>query len=190
MRRCSRQSAECSAAWDFPDCDDTTVVTRMKIVYIVALAALCTTIMVVPTFAQTTSSAKEATMTARGPFDVKITPQDDKLNDGISRMLIDKQYHGDLEGTSKGQMLAVGSAKSSGVYVAIETFTGTLQGRTGSFSLHHTGIMTKTGPSLSVSVVPDSGTGQLAGISGKMNIIIAPDGKHSYEFDYTLPDQK
>jgi len=136
-------------------------------------------------------------MTARGSFEVRITPQDDKLNDGISRMVSEKQYRGDLEGTSKGQMLAVGSAKSSGVYVAIETFTGTLQvgsgengsveKKTGSFSLHHTGIMTKGVPSLNISVVPDSGTGELAGISGKMNIIIAPDGKHSYEFEYTLP---
>ena len=87
-------------------------------------------------------------MSARvtGPFDVKIIPQDDKLGDGISRMLLDKQYHGDLDGTSKGQMLAIGSAKSSGVYVAIETFTGTLRGKTGGFALHHTGIMTKTAP--------------------------------------------
>ena len=131
-------------------------------------------------------------MHATGSFDVKIAPQDDKLSDGISRMLLDKQYHGDLEGTSKGQMLAVGSAKSSGVYVAIETFTGTLQAasgekKSGGFSLHHTGIMTKSGPTLNINVVPDSGTGQLTGISGKMNIIIAPDGKHSYEFEYTLP---
>jgi len=126
---------------------------------------------------------------ATGPFDVKMTPQDDKLNDGISRMLIDKQYRGDLEGTSKGQMLAAGSAKSSGVYVAIETFTGTLHGKTGSFSLHHTGLMTKSSPSLSINVVPDSGTGQLAGISGKMTINIAPDGKHSYDFEYTFPKE-
>jgi hypothetical protein len=139
------------------------------------------------TLAQTAPSTKEATMTARGPFDVKIIPQDDKLNDGITRMVIEKQYHGDLEGTSKGQMLAVGSAKSSGVYVAVETFTGSLQGKTGSFSLHHTGIMTKNSPSLSIHVVPDSGTGQLTGIAGKMNIIVAPDGKHSYEFEYTVP---
>jgi hypothetical protein len=134
------------------------------------------------------SQSKEATkpMHVTGTFDVKIAPQDDKLNDGISRMVLDKQYHGDLEGTSKGQMLAVGSAKSSGVYVAIESFTGTLQGKSGSFSLHHTGIMTKSGPTLNINVVPDSGTGQLAGISGKMNIIIAADGKHSYEFEYTL----
>lgn len=123
-----------------------------------------------------------------GPFDVKVIPQDDKLGDGISRMLLDKQYHGDLDGTSKGQMLAIGSAKSSGVYVAIETFTGTLRGKMGSFSLHHTGIMTKAAPTLTISVVPDSGTGQLAGIAGKMTIKVAPDGRHSYEFDYTIPE--
>jgi len=128
-------------------------------------------------------------MKVTGPFDVKMTPQDDKLGDGISRMLLDKQYHGDLEATSKGQMLAVGSAKGSGVYVAIETVTGTLQGKTGSFSLHHTGIMTGGKPSLTISVVPGSGTAQLTGLTGTMNIVIAPDGKHSYEFDYTLPAQ-
>jgi hypothetical protein len=136
---------------------------------------------------QSSATTKETTMTARGTFDVKMTPQEDKLNDGINRMALEKLYHGDIDGSSKGQMLAVGSAKTSGVYVAIETFTGTLQGKTGGFSLHHTGIMTKSGPNLSISVVPDSGTGQLAGINGKMNIIIAPDGKHSYEFEYTLP---
>jgi Protein of unknown function (DUF3224) len=137
---------------------------------------------------QTPSSQKETTMHATGPFDVKITPQDDKLNDGVTRMLLDKQYHGDLEGASKGQMLAVGSAKSSGVYVAIETFTGTLKGKTGSFSLHHTGVMTKSAPSLSINVVPDSGAGELKGITGKMIITIAPDGKHSYDFEFTLPN--
>jgi len=127
---------------------------------------------------------------ATGPFDVKLAPQDDKLGDGISRMLLDKQYHGDLEGTSKGQMLATGSAKSSGVYVAIETFTGTLQDKTGTFALHHTGIMTKSSPSLTITVVPDSGTGQLAGIAGTMTIKIAADGKHSYDFEYTLPPKQ
>jgi hypothetical protein len=140
-----------------------------------------------PALAQTTPSTKETTMSAHGPFDVKLVPQDDKLNDGISRMVLDKQYHGDLEGSSKGQMLATGSTKSSGVYVAVETFTGTLQGKAGGFALYHTGIMAKGAPNLNINVVPDSGTGQLAGISGKMTITVAPDGKHAYDFEYTLP---
>ena len=153
-------------------------------VFIIAITTLMITIL------DPQTTPREAVMSARvtGSFDVKAIPQDDKLGDGISRMLLDKQYHGDLEGTSKGQMLAIGSAKSSGVYVAIETFTGTLRGKTGSFSLHHTGIMTKTGPNLAISVVPDSGTGQLAGITGNMTISIAANGRHSYEFEYTLPD--
>jgi hypothetical protein len=127
-------------------------------------------------------------MRATGPFEVKAIPQDEKLGDGISRLLLDKQYHGDLEGTSKGQMLAAGSAKSSGVYLAIETFTGTLAGKAGSFALHHTGIMTQGSPSLSILVVPDSGTGQLSGIRGSLTIHIAPGGKHSYDFEYTVPE--
>jgi hypothetical protein len=149
------------------------------------IAAIAVLILSTLLHAQTKETT--APMHVTGPFDVKIAPQDDKLDDGIHRMLLDKQYHGGLDGSSKGQMLAVGSAKSSGVYVAIETFTGTLQGKTGSFSLHHTGVMTKAGPTLNINVVPDSGTGQLVGISGKMNIIIAADGKHSYDFEYTLP---
>jgi hypothetical protein len=127
-------------------------------------------------------------MRATGPFDVKMIPQDDKLGDGLTRMLLEKHYHGDLEGTAKGQMLTTGiSANKSGTYTAMETFTGTLQGKTGSFALHHTGIMRAGTPDLTINVVPDSGTGQLSGIAGKMNILIAPDGKHSYEFEYTLP---
>jgi len=126
---------------------------------------------------------------ASGPFDVKLTPQSDKDADpALSRMSIDKQYHGDLEATSKGQMLATGDAKGSGVYVAIEKVSGTLNGRTGTFVLHHTGIMTRGTPQLSITVAPDSGTGQLEGITGKMTINIAPGGKHSYEFEYTLPE--
>jgi hypothetical protein len=125
---------------------------------------------------------------ATGPFDVKMIPQDDRAVDGVTRMPIDKQYHGDLEGAAKGQMLTGGmSADNSGAYVAIEKFTGTLHGRTGSFVLHHTGIMTRGKPDLTILVAPDSGSGQLAGISGKMTINIAADGKHSYDFEYTLP---
>jgi hypothetical protein len=125
---------------------------------------------------------------ATGPFDVKMIPQDDKAGDGLTRMLLDKQYHGDLEGAAKGQMLTGGvSANHSGAYVALEKFTGTLHGRSGSFVLHHTGIMTNGKPDLTILVAPDSGTGQLAGITGKMTITIAADGKHSYDFEYTLP---
>ena len=101
-------------------------------------------------------------------------------------MTIDKQFHGDLEGSSKGQMLAVqGDVKGSAGYVAMERVSGTLAGRNGTFALQHTGTMTRSTPELSVTVVPDSGTGELAGISGRMTINIA-DGKHSYEFEYTL----
>lgn len=129
---------------------------------------------------------------ASGAFDVKITPQSDKDADpALGRMSIDKQYHGDLEGTGKGQMLTAGTdVKGSAVYVAIEKFNGTVKGRNGTFVLHHTGIMTRGVPQLSITVVPDSGTGQLAGITGKMTINIAPDGKHSYEFEYTLPEAR
>ena len=136
-------------------------------------------------------SPKEAVkiMHATGPFDVKVTPQDDKSDDPLlGRMMLDKQYHGDLEATGKGQMLTAGSAvKGSGAYVAIEKVSGTLQGRTGSFVLQHSGIMTQGAPQLTITVVPDSGTGGLAGITGKMTITIAAGGKHSYDFEYTLP---
>jgi hypothetical protein len=139
------------------------------------------------------SAQKGTTMSAKaaGPFDVKLTPQDDKLDPTLGRMTIEKTFHGDLEATSKGQMLTASTdVKSSGVYVAVERVTGTLHTpagpRTGSFSLYHTGTMTRGTPELSVLVVPDSGTGQLAGLTGKLSIDIAA-GKHSYTFDYTLP---
>jgi hypothetical protein len=132
------------------------------------------------------------TTPATGTFDVKLTPQasDDKGEAApVGRMTIDKQFHGDLEGTSKGEMLtAMTAVKGSAGYVAIERVTGSLRGRKGTFALQHTGIMTRGTPSLTITVVPDSGTEQLAGLAGKMAIIIAPDGKHSYEFEYTLAD--
>jgi hypothetical protein len=138
-----------------------------------------------------TPSPKEAAMPAHatGPFDVKTVPQDDKSTEGLSRILLDKQYHGDLEGAAQGQMLTNGvSATGSGVYVALEKFTGTLKGRSGTFFLHHTGIMTRGTPQLTITVVPDSGTGELAGISGTMTVKIV-DKKHTYDFEYTLPSQ-
>ncbi|HEY7401931.1 MAG TPA: DUF3224 domain-containing protein [Candidatus Angelobacter sp.] len=123
---------------------------------------------------------------ATGAFEIKMTPQ---KPDNFARMTSDKQWRGDLEGTSKGEMLAiVPDAKGSGVYVALERVTGTLKGRNGSFVLHHTGIMNRGAQELTILVVPDSGTDQLTGIAGKLMIHIAPDGKHSYDFEYTLPD--
>jgi Protein of unknown function (DUF3224) len=128
---------------------------------------------------------------ASGTFEVKVTPQvpDGKFEDAtLGRMTIDKQIHGDLEATSKGQMLTAGTeVKGSAGYVAIERVTGTLHGRTGSFVLQHTGTMNRGAFQLSITVVPDSGTGQLVGLTGKMTINIA-DGKHSFDFDYTLPE--
>jgi hypothetical protein len=129
---------------------------------------------------------------ATGPFDVKIDPQPaDEKGGGaaIGRMLINKQFHGDLEATSKGTMLAAGTGAkgSSGGYVALEIVTGALKGHTGTFVLQHSATMDQGVPSLSITVVPGSGTGQLTGLTGKMNIIIA-DGKHTYDFNYTLPE--
>jgi hypothetical protein len=133
---------------------------------------------------------KDAVMTnqSRGTFDVKVIPQapDDPAGGPFSRLFLDKQFHGDLDGTSKGQMLGAGTAvEGSAGYVALELFNGTLNGRRGSFILQHNGTMTKGVPTMIVTVVPDSGTDQLAGLAGKMTIIIA-DGKHSYELEYTL----
>jgi hypothetical protein len=136
---------------------------------------------------------KGTPMTARasGPFEVKLNPQppDGKFEDAtMGRMTIDKQFHGDLEGSSKGQMLtALTDVKGSAGYVAIERVTGTLHGRSGTFVLQHNATMSRGVPQLAITVVPDSGTGQLAGITGKMTINIV-DGKHSYDFDYTLPE--
>ena len=128
------------------------------------------------------------TLHVTGPFDVKTTPQDDKSPDPLlGRFLLDKQYHGDLEGTGIGQMLTAGTqVKGSGAYVAIEKVTGTLKGRKGSFVLQHMGIMTQNLPQLTISIVPDSGTDELKGITGKMIINIAA-GKHSYDLEYMLP---
>lgn len=139
--------------------------------------------------------AKEKVVTshASGTFDVKLTPQADEgggADAGLGRMSIDKQFHGDLEGTSKGFMLASSATivKGSGGYVAMERVTGTLKGRAGSFVLQHSGTMTRGAMQLMISVVPDSGTGQLAGLAGTLTIKI-DEGKHSYEFEYTLPER-
>jgi hypothetical protein len=126
---------------------------------------------------------------ASGIFDVslKTLPMDnDPGTPLLGRMSIDKQFHGDLEGTSKGQMLTGGTIiKNSAGYVAIERVIGTLKGRKGSFILQHTGAMNRGEPSLVITVVPDSGTDQLEGLKGTMKIDINA-GKHSYEIDYIL----
>jgi hypothetical protein len=126
-------------------------------------------------------------MRASGTFEVKLTPQDDKSEDSTrGRMLINKKFHGDLIGTSEGQMLtAMTHVKDSAGYVAIERVNGTLQGRKGSFVLQHSGTMTRGTQSLTITVVPDSGTDELEGLTGKMTIRIA-DGKHYYDFEYPL----
>ena len=126
---------------------------------------------------------------AKGTFDVKMAPQtDDKVGDPtVGRMALDKQFHGDLEGTSKGQMLAVSTdVPGSAGYVAMERVNGSLDGRNGTFALQHNGVMTRGEPELSITVVPDSGTGELSELAGKMTINIV-DGKHFYELEYILP---
>jgi hypothetical protein len=132
------------------------------------------------------------TQHAKGPFEVKLAPQkaDHPAAEGSGhgRMSLDKQFHGDLEGTSQGEMLSFMTAtQGSAGYVAIEKVTGTLGGRSGSFVLQHSGTMNRGAPQLSVTVVPDSATGELGGLSGSMKIVIAPGGAHSYEMEYTLP---
>lgn len=125
---------------------------------------------------------------AEGPFDVKMVPQsaDPAGGESIARMLLDKRFHGALDATSKGQMLAMRTAvEGSAGYVAMEVVTGKLDGRQGSFVLQHSGTMNRGAPTLILTVVPDSGTGELAGLSGNMAIDIAA-GKHSYRFDYSL----
>jgi hypothetical protein len=122
---------------------------------------------------------------ASGTFEVKLTPQESA---NIGRMSIDKQFHADLEATSKGEMLsAMTDVKGSAGYVAIERVTGTLHGKSGSFVLQHSGTMTRGEPQLSVTVVPDSGTGELTGLAGALTIRSA-EKQHFYEFDYTLPE--
>jgi Protein of unknown function (DUF3224) len=127
------------------------------------------------------------TSRATGPFHVKLTPQtDDPAEAGLGRMTISKQFHGDLEGTSAGQMLTAGTEiKNSAGYVAIERVTGSLHGRSGTFVLQHSATMNRGTPELKITVVPDSGTGELTGLAGTMQIIVAA-GQHSYEFDYEM----
>jgi hypothetical protein len=172
---------------------------KRSIVVVLVFAAICLSLGSMA-FTRTHSqnpipTQKGAVVTAHatGTFEVKLTPQpsEDKTDDAtLGRMTIDKQFHGDLEATSKGQMLTADTpVKGSAGYVAIERITGTLQGRPGNFVLQHSGTLTRGAPQQSITVVPDSGTGQLVGLTGTMTIIIT-SGKHSYDLAYTLPDSR
>ena len=126
-----------------------------------------------------------------GAFEVTMSPQPathaTPSGSALGRMLLDKRYHGDLDASGVGQMLSAGTATpGSAGYVAIEQVAGRLQGRSGSFVLQHHGLMNRGAPQLSIVVVPDSGTGELLGLAGTMDIRIA-DGKHFYSFDFSLP---
>ena len=140
---------------------------------------------------QTSSGGKTLGLHATGTFEPKVTqaaPDDKADGSTLGRWTLAKTIHGDLEATSEGEMLTAGTnVKGSAGYVAMERVTGTLQGRRGSFVLQHSGTMSPGAFQLTVTVVPDSGSGELQGIAGTMTIHIAADGKHSYDFDYTLP---
>ena len=125
-------------------------------------------------------------MIAAGPFEVKLTPQPPGEDAVLGRLSLDKEFHGDLEATSKGQMLAFGSSvKGSAGYVAMEQVVGSLHGRQGTFVLQHSGTMTRGNGQLAVTVVPDSGTGELANLAGMMHIDVS-GGKHAYVFEYSI----
>jgi hypothetical protein len=129
-------------------------------------------------------------MTARGTFEVTLTPQSLEWVSALGSLAIDKTFHGDLEATSKGHMLAFNTTtKGSAGYVAMEQVSGTLHDRRGTFVLQHSGTMNRGEPSLTLTVVPDSGTDGLEGLSGSMRIIIE-GGKHSYLFNYEIPPAK
>jgi hypothetical protein len=129
---------------------------------------------------------------ATGHFEVRRTAQAQPVEDAalLAGHDLAKVFHGDLEGTGAGVMLSVGTAVAgSAAYSALEVVRGRLQGREGTFALQHTGVMTRGEPALSIRVVPDSGTGALAGLDGTLGIRIEA-GQHYYDFDYTLPDAR
>jgi len=132
---------------------------------------------------------------AAGSFEVTLQPlantpflnEDGSADPMLGRFLLTKKFSGDLGGSARGQMLSAGtSTKGSAGYVAIDQVTGTLEGRTGGFVLQHSGSMKRGVPTLSVMVVPDSGTGELAGLTGTLSINIV-DGQHFYDFLYSFP---
>ncbi|WP_343042682.1 DUF3224 domain-containing protein [Pseudoxanthomonas sacheonensis] len=156
-----------------------------------ALAPLllaCTACLPAAASAQTVTES--VPMHALGTFEVKIQPQTadnpPAQASGFGRLSLDKRFHGDLEATGQGEMLASGDGTASGAYVALEKITGTLHGRNGSFVMVHRALMVRGTPQeWTVTVVPESGTGALEGLSGSMRIVVE-DGKHSYDFSYAL----
>ena len=149
------------------------------------LALLCLTLIAATLNMTGEEKGKTMSRRASGSFDVKVEPIS---NEGFPRLSLTKQFQGDLEGTSKGEMMSVdGTVQGSGAYVAIERITGTLHGRKGSFALVHNGTMRRGGEfSMIIRVVPDSGTEELTGLTGTMEIVI--EGReHFYKLDYELP---
>ncbi len=132
-----------------------------------------------------TESKPPMTAQAKGSFDVQMKPES-APDDPVGRFSLTKQFHGDIDGTSVGEMLAVGNPSGSAGYVAMERVTGTVRGKSGSFALQHTGTMDNGHPSLSIKTVPGSGTGDLTGIVGELTLEIT-GGKHNYVFSYSLP---
>ncbi len=125
---------------------------------------------------------------AQGTFTVDIKPLAPAPAEGLARYSINKEVHGDLEGTTRGEMFSGGNPKEGEAgYVAIEVFTGTMAGKRGSFALQHSATMDSNGNNMNVMVVPGSGTGELKGIAGMFTIRIE-GGKHSYVLEYKLPD--
>ena len=130
-------------------------------------------------------------MKVSGPFEVKVTPQkpDNEVAAAanLGRMSLDKKYHGALEAMSSGEMLSFRNMeKGSGGYVAMERVTGKLNGKSGSFLLQHDATMKRGVPSLKIIVVPDSGTGELEGLTGTMGVRIESGGAHFYDFEYEM----
>lgn len=141
------------------------------------------------TMIATESALPMKTIQATGPVDVTMKPQS-AVDAVVGRFALDKQYQGDLEGTGTGEMLTgLTAVQGSAGYVAIEKITGTLAGRRGRFLLQHSGTMSRGQPARVITVIPDSGTGELTGLTGTMDIQIARDGSHSYTFSYRLPEK-
>jgi hypothetical protein len=127
---------------------------------------------------------------ARGTFDVSITPVQpapETAPDVPGRMTLSKTFHGELTGTGTGEMLATMAPEQSGAYVAMERVNGTLDGHEGSFALVHQGLMDKGAQDLTITIVPGSGMGDLAGIAGVFHLTIE-GGEHRYDLEYSLPN--